>query len=86
MIKLVIEAVIVGLIVALIGTAVTFVVSKITAVDLPPTCRVWKKNYTMEIVLFLTGILTHLAFEFVGGNTWYCKNGVACKKYHLINL
>ena len=63
--KLVVEAVIVGLIVVLIGTAVTFVVSKITAVDLPPTCRVWKKNYTMEIALFLTGVVTHLAFEFV---------------------
>ena len=86
MMKLVVEAVIVGLIVVFIGTAVTFVVSKITAVDLPPTCRVRKKNYTMEIALFLTGVVTHLAFEFVGGNTWYCKNGVACKKIHLSSL
>lgn len=84
--KLLVEAVVVGIIVVLVGTAVTFVVSKITSTDLPPTCMVWKKNYTMEIALFLTGVLTHLGFEFVGGNTWYCKNGVACKKYHLINL
>lgn len=86
MIKLLIEAIVVGIIVVLIGTAVTYVVSKITAVELPPTCKVWKKNYTMEIALFLTGALTHLGFELVGGNTWYCKNGSACKKLHLINL
>ncbi len=84
--KLFIEAVIVGLIIVLVGTAITFVVSKVTAVDLPPTCRVWKKNYTMEIALFLTGVLTHFAFEFVGANSWYCKNGVACKKIHLSSL
>ena len=43
MIKLLIEAIVVGIIVVLVGTAVTYVVSKITAVELPPTCRVWKK-------------------------------------------
>ena len=86
MIKLLIEAIVVGIIVVLVGTVVTFIVSNIFAVELPPTCRVWKKNYTMEIALFLTGVLTHLGFELLGGNTWYCKNGVACKKFHLINL
>jgi hypothetical protein len=86
MIKLLIEAIVVGIIVVLVGTVVTFIVSNIFAVELPPTCRVWKKNYTMEIALFLTGVLTHLGFELLGGNTWYCKNGVACKKIHLINL
>lgn len=86
MIKLLIEAIVVGIIVVLVGTVITFIVSNIFAVELPPTCRVWKKNYTMEIALFLTGVLTHLGFELVGGNTWYCKNGVACKKIHLINL
>ena len=83
MIKLIVEAVIVGLIVVLIGTAVSFIAGKVFAVDLPPTCKEWNKNYVMEISLFLTGVLTHLGFEFVGGNTWYCKNGVACKKVHL---
>ncbi len=83
MMKLLVEAFVVGIIVVLVGTAVTFVVSKVSGVDLPPTCDVWKKNYTMEIALFLTGVVTHLGFEFVGGNTWYCKNGVACKKTQL---
>ena len=45
MMKLLVEAFVVGIIVVLVGTAVTFVVSKVTAVDLPPTCKVWKKNY-----------------------------------------
>jgi len=83
MLKLLLEAFIVGVIVVLVGTTVTFIISKVSRVNLPPTCDVWKKNYTMEIALFLTGVVTHLGFEFVGGNTWYCKNGVACKKTQL---
>ena len=49
-------------------------------VDLPPVCKDWNKNYIMEISLFLTGFLTHLAFEFMGANKWYCKYGNACLK------
>lgn len=34
-----------------------------------------KKYY---ITTFLIGIATHLAFEYVGANKWYCKNSYAC--------
>ena len=28
--------------------------------------------------MFLFGVFIHLAFEFLGLNKWYCKNGNAC--------
>jgi hypothetical protein len=29
---------------------------------------------------FIIGIIIHLGFEIVGGNTWYCTHGAACMK------
>lgn len=34
----------------------------------------------LSIILFLTGFLLHLIYEYVGWNKWYCKNGNACKR------
>ena len=36
------------------------------------------KNIDMK-KLFFTGVLVHIICEVVGLNTWYCKNGSACK-------
>ena len=79
MIKLLIEAFVVGVILVIVGTFTSMIVGKLFSTDLPPACKDWNKNYVMEICLFLSGALTHLIFEFVGGNKWYCKNGYACK-------
>ena len=74
------ESVSVGVIVVLVGTLISFIVSKFTKTDLPPVCKNWNKNYIMEITLFFVGVFTHLICEFTGLNKWYCKNGNACKK------
>jgi outer membrane biosynthesis protein TonB len=29
---------------------------------------------------FIVGMLTHIGFELIGANRWYCKNGASCKK------
>lgn len=78
--KLLIEAVVVGVVVVIMGTLVTWLLGNTFSVDLPPVCKDWNKNYVMEISLFLTGVITHLVFEFAGINKWYCKNGNACRK------
>ena len=79
LISLAIEAIVVGFILVVVGTLVSYMVGKYFSVSLPPVCKEWNKNRVMELSLFLSGVLTHLLFELVGGNTWYCKNGVACQ-------
>ena len=76
---LLIEAVIVGVLVVVIGTVVGFFVGRAASVDLPTVCKRWNKNHVMEISLFLTGVITHILCEVSGLNKWYCKNGRACK-------
>ena len=79
MVQLWVEAVILGLLLIVAGTIVSWIVSKFSGTDLPPVCKDWNKNYIMEISLFLTGVVGHLFFEFTGANKWYCKNGYACR-------
>ena len=75
-----IEAVVVGIVVVIMGTIVSYLLGNFFKVDLPPVCDDWNKNYVMEISLFLTGVVSHLFFEFLGINKWYCKKGFACLK------
>lgn len=76
--KILIEAVVVGILTILIGYLSSFIIGYFEKVDLPDVCKSWNKNYTMEKTLFLTGFLIHILSEVFGLNRWYCKNGVAC--------
>lgn len=76
--NILIEAIVVGLAVVVVGTLVSYLLGNAFKVDLPPVCNDWNKNYVMEISLFLTGLLAHLLFEFTGLNAWYCRYGNAC--------
>lgn len=78
--NLMIEALVVGIATVVVGSVVGFGVGKVLGSDMPKICKNWNKKYAMEISLFLTGSLLHLLFEFLGGNKWYCKNGIACLK------
>lgn len=79
MFKLLVEAVVVGIMVVIVGSVVGYLVGKVNSVDLPKLCKKWNKNHVMEISLFFTGALTHLLCEFSGVNKWYTKNGYAVK-------
>lgn len=64
---LLIEAIIVGVLVTIIG----IIISTISGGVFPktkPECEDWNKYYVMEITLFLTGFITHLLCEFSGLN------------------
>lgn len=76
--KLIIEAVAVGILVVIMGTIVSNVISLLGGSK--PSSKDWNKNHVMEIALFFTGVLVHLVCEFSGINKWYCKNGNACAK------
>ena len=78
--SLLVEAIFVGVLVVIVGTAVGYVVGRFASVDLPAVCKKWNKYHAMEISLFLTGFFVHIICEYVGLNRWYCKNGRACKK------
>lgn len=36
-------------------------------------------NMRVFIMGLMAGVITHLGFELVGGNKWYCLNGFACQ-------
>tara|TARA_B100001758_G_scaffold53652_1_gene44039 strand:- start:12762 stop:13004 length:243 start_codon:yes stop_codon:yes gene_type:complete len=80
MYDLIVEAIIVGVMTIIFGNVSGILISPLFKVDLPKVCSTWNKFYTMEITLFLTGVLIHLFCEFSGINKWYCKNGFACMK------
>lgn len=36
------------------------------------------KNVPPMMTMFAIGVMTHLLFEAVGANRWYCRHGAAC--------
>ena len=65
------EAIVVGLVVVIVGL-LTKKTLNCLEVNLP-------SEYEEYITLFLIGAISHVLFEFLGFNKWYCENGNACK-------
>jgi hypothetical protein len=42
--------------------------------------NMFKSQYNNQLTLLISGALTHLLFELIGGNKYYCKHGGACLK------
>lgn len=80
MLRLLVEAIVVGILTVAVGSLVGYLLSLATTSDLPAECKNWNKYYIMEIALFLTGVIIHLGCEVTGINRWYCKNGFACRR------
>ena len=72
------EALFVGLLVVVGGTIVSKIIGGFFSTDLPPVCKKWNKYHVMEISLFFTGVFVHVFCELAGLNKWYCKKGAAC--------
>lgn len=74
MIHLVVEALVVGFVVMLIGFPASMIALRI----LPKK----EDDYRplMYLSLFLTGLFSHILFEVLNVNSWYCKNGFSCTK------
>ena len=64
--KMLVNALIAGLLIMVVGTVVGYVAGKFTKTDLPPTCKDWNKNYIMEISLFFTGFVAMLVAHWAG--------------------
>lgn len=80
MMKILIEAFIVGISTVIMGTFIGFIFGKFNKVKLPSQCKDWNRYYIMELSLFFTGFFLHLLWEYMGLNKWYCKYGNACLK------
>lgn len=78
--KLIIEAVVVGVIMVIMGTLVSNIIVLLGGSGSSSSSKDWNKNHIMEIALFFTGVSVHLLCEVLGINKWYCKNGNACTK------
>ena len=74
------EAFVVGILTIIFGTLISFIIGSLFSQNLPKICKEWNKNHIMEICLFFTGFFTHVIFELLGLNNWYCKHGRACQK------
>ena len=58
-----IEAVLVGIMVLVIGTIISKLAQLMLKVELPEPCKDWNKRYIMEFSLFATGFFVHIACE-----------------------
>lgn len=78
MARLIVEAIVVGLMTGLIG----FIISTLFMVVFSKNFSFKKYDFWPQVLLsfFITGILIHLICEFLGINKWYCKNGNSCKQ------
>lgn len=74
MLRLIIEALVVGLVVMAMGYPSSMIALKILPMvddnHLP----------VMYLSLFITGVSSHFLFEGLRINKWYCTNGFACLK------
>lgn len=76
MIKLVVEALVVGVSVVVMGLLVHLLFGYHAKHAHSETMN--QEMIDLVITLFFTGFFLHLLFEVTGINKWYCKNGNAC--------
>ena len=65
--QIAIEAFIVGILLVAIGMAIA-----------QTPCFIKDPQLRKARDLFLAGVITHVVFEIIGANKWYCKRGAAC--------
>ena len=75
MTSLAVEALIVGLVLACIGSIVS-----LGMMFMDPSFKLEKYTFWWQVFVafFVTGALSHVLCEAIGVNRWYCTNGHAC--------
>ena len=73
--RLLLEAILVGVVVTIIGFP-----SSMLAIKMMPIKNNQDHRPVMYFSLFLTGIFSHLIFEILQINSYYCSHGYACSR------
>jgi len=76
------ESIIVGIVIGIVGICVYIAEIRMYGRCLPSVTKL----SGLYINLFITGALSHILFEKLGGNEWYCKNGYACNWASRLNM
>lgn len=77
---LIVELIVIALMVMIIGLIISYIFMYLQSPQETLNFQYW---WVIALSFALTGIIVHLICEFSGLNTWYCKNGNACKKLWL---
>ena len=75
--KILLEAIICGIAVLVVGLIVNWIHSSMKHNKLQSVVAGFGTR-NLGWLLFWTGIVVYLVAEFSGANKWYCKNGNAC--------
>jgi len=67
------EIIMVGISIMVVGLIVSFISMGEKATTFNHWCNV-------AVTFFITGAVTHLIYESMGWNKWYCKHGNACRQ------
>ena len=80
MYHLLIEAIIVGAGLVVMGLVITTLYFKYIkdVNEMYKLCRELYRDNTLMIIFFISGFLFHIFCEITNINKWYCKNGNAC--------
>ncbi len=79
MMKLLIEAAVIGAALVVVQHVVCMLLKAINVLDEKVECNLLKMD-SMTLAVFLSGATLHLVMELVGANKWYCKKGHACQQ------
>ena len=74
--RVAVEAVVVGVLLALVGLVVSLIFAKLTGrmAEYNAARTGWNRNHAMEWALFFTGAAFHVAAEVTGMNRWYVQH------------
>lgn len=75
--KILLEAIISGIAVLVIGLLVNWLSRSWRKDQILPVGPEFRMGH-LGVNLFITGVVVYLIAEFSGANRWYCKNGNAC--------
>ena len=71
--QVLLEAIIIGIVLVVLGYIVGWLTWPLVGVNLPKECNAWNDKYMYEVNLFLIGFLFWIGMEYGGGMAHVCN-------------